>query len=408
MRTRPPVWVPSELLWLAVLCALFPLPYVKLGPDTASAVKEFLSTCLFLPVLYAYRDKLRFRDIRQLAVAFYFLLSLFSLTISANVFLGVRMLTLDATCVAALLVSASVKDGRTVREAALSSAASLLAVSVLVEGLLGGSVLSMPGRGPGGLLANRNHAAQLLALLTPFVASNSFVDAKFGFRKAALNAAILALTLAAILTTRCRSAWIALAVWIVASCLKNARFLKWRLCVRAAAIAAASLAIAGVCSRRIAWHSDRPLRDTISSLTDSTEGSGHARLVQNLTLGRMILSRPLLGFGPGNWAVRYPEYAPANDPTIEPTLHAPVDRLPGNSWLTIMAERGIPAAVLLAGLLAAWFTRAWARDRYQTWGAILIFVVIGLFDPITMRIEPILTLALVAGGIPLCAPSKEG
>ena len=46
------------------------------------------------------------------------------------------------------------------------------------------------------------------------------------------------------------------------------------------------------------------------------EGSGRGRLVQYSNSARMSLHHPLLGVGPGNWAVVYPKFASPGDPSL--------------------------------------------------------------------------------------------
>ena len=114
----------------------------------------------------------------------------------------------------------------------------------------------------------------------------------------------------------------------------------------------------------------------------------------------MAVDHPLLGVGPGNWPVHYPKYMSPGDPSFDADDIIPTNPWPSSDWMATLAERGLPASLLL--LLA------WRLDRAGRVGAgresgsrrapalgdltivatLIAVVVVGAFDAVLLLPAP--------------------
>ena len=110
------------------------------------------------------------------------------------------------------------------------------------------------------------------------------------------------------------------------------------------------------------WKSDSPYLDSVRGVVNYKEGSGAGRLVQYRNSLRMAVANPVLGVGPGNWAVEYPKFAVRNDPSLndEGMTSNP---WPSSDWVAFLAERGFAAVLLFAMALFGLLVGAWIRAR---------------------------------------------
>ena len=106
--------------------------------------------------------------------------------------------------------------------------------------------------------------------------------------------------------------------------------------------------------RSLDWRSDSPYMDTAKSVVNYKEGSGRGRLVQYGTSLRMSARHPLLGVGPGNWAVEYPRFAARDDPSLS-SDGTTANPWPSSDWMTFVSERGVGSFILLALAMMALF-----------------------------------------------------
>jgi O-antigen ligase len=64
---------------------------------------------------------------------------------------------------------------------------------------------------------------------------------------------------------------------------------------------------------------------------------------------KMALAHPVLGVGPGNWPVAYPEFAKRYDPSMDDNeAGMTTNPWPSSDWIAYVSERGIAATILLA------------------------------------------------------------
>ncbi|MBX3204468.1 MAG: O-antigen ligase family protein [Labilithrix sp.] len=253
----------------------------------------------------------------------------------------------------------------------------LVAASVILEAL-GVVALSAPGHAPGGLLGERNVAAELLVAGAPVVVYACAVEGAASRRHVALGVA--ALSGCAVVLGRTRSAWLAGLCLLVAFALVGLRAGGARSAGRRRArLAAAAIVLGAVVAlalpTTLRWKSARPYHDTLVHLVDPSAGSGAGRLVQYATTLRMAAAHPVLGVGPGNWAPQYLSFARRDDRTVHEGL-TPVNRLPNSDVLGFAAERGLVATALLAALAWLLFRERSSPTRAALRRATLLGVVV--------------------------------
>jgi hypothetical protein len=163
------------------------------------------------------------------------------------------------------------------------------------------------------------------------------------------------------------------------------------------------------------WRSDSPYMDTAKSVVNYKEGSGAGRLVQYGNSLRMSLRHPLLGVGPGNWAVVYPRFAAKDDPSLSDDGMTS-NPWPSSDWMTFVSERGVVSFILLAlamlalladGLRAVKEGRT-PEERLSACalvGTLAILVVVGTFDAVLLLPVPALSAWTLLGA--LSPPTRE-
>ncbi len=275
-------------------------------------------------------------------------------------------------------------------------------------------------RAPGGTFGNRNFMAHLCVVTMPalvFVATTAPSRRAFGWW-----ATGMALVAGALVLSRSRAAWLALAVAgiVLVPCavyalrrgrgsLRFARLMA--LPLAAAAGGAAALALPNT----LDWRSDSPYMDTARSVVNYKEGSGHGRLVQYGTSLQMSLHHPLLGVGPGNWAVTYPRFASRGDPSLasDGTTSNP---WPSSDWIAYVSERGAAAFALLALALVALLVDSLRAVRdgpvpeerlaaSALIGTLAAIVVVATFDAVLLLPAPALLGWTLLGA--LSPPTRE-
>lgn len=306
---------------------------------------------------------------------------------------------------------------------AAALATALAATTVLLEsfGVLDG--LSMPGRAPGGTVGSRNFMAHFLTLgLAPLGLVVLGARQRLAARLAAGGVSI---TVMAIVLSLARAAWLGVAAGIAATALVSlvCRLSSEEQIPRVRKVALVGSAVLGVLAAlfiptRLTWRSETPFADTLHRLVESERGTGSGRLVQYRSTLEIIRQHPLLGVGPGNWSVAYPEVAAPTDPSYIPGAPQPVNRLPNSDWLGLASERGLLALLLFgatAALLVFRSMRSLREGRSQkevlAAGALLsscaMAAVMGTFDAVLLRPEPAFLLALCVGALLPAAPGRE-
>ena len=269
-------------------------------------------------------------------------------------------------------------------------------------------------RAPGGTFGNRNFMAHLSAIGTPIILLCA-IEARrsWGF---ALGTAGMALVAAALVLSRSRAAWLALIVGGALMVLLGWRMRDaWTDAVRRrrltvlAGVSGAAVLAALLLPNALEWKSNSPYLDSVRGVVNYKEGSGAGRLVQYRNSLAMATAHPVLGVGPGNWAVEYPKFASRNDPSLndEGMTSNP---WPSSDWVAMVAERGFAAAVVFALALFGLIVGAWMRARaastpHERLGAValaatvVIATIVGAFDAVLLIAIPSLFVWSIVGAL---------
>ena len=184
-------------------------------------------------------------------------------------------------------------------------------------------------------------------------------------------------------------------------------------------MAGCGVAAALLLPNTLRWRSDNPYLETVKRVADYQEGSGRGRLVQYEQSLRLAIRHPLLGVGPGNWSVAYPEHAVRDDPSMSDSdAGMTTNPWPSSDWVAIVTERGLLTAALLAlaflGIAMAGLrqlTRALDTEEgllaAALLGTLVGAVVTGLFDAVLLLAVPTLIVWAALGGVaPVAAPRR--
>jgi O-antigen ligase len=201
---------------------------------------------------------------------------------------------------------------------ALAFAATVGALTGLMQAYGADWSLLRGERAPGGTFGNRNFLAHFAVIAMP-VAGVVTLCARRRMMAGAGLVALILLTSAVVLT-RSRAAWLAGFIMLAVVALSSWRAARAGAIARARAGAVAiGLAVGTVAAmalpNRLDWRSGSPYRDSIAGLVNYQEGSGRGRLIQYRNSLRLVLRDPVFGTGPGNWMVKYPLVTQPGDPS---------------------------------------------------------------------------------------------
>ncbi len=275
------------------------------------------------------------------------------------------------------------------------------AVLGLLEGY-GALHLARPGYAPGATLGQRNTLAHLLALAAPWFLARASGEP---WRRAAGWGTGLALVAAVIVLTRSRAAYLALPLGLAIGVVLSGR--PTLRTAAALALGAAGVAAMGLTRSALDWKVAHPYLDTLARLFDGSHGSGLGRLVQARASVSLWLAHPVLGVGPGNWAVEYPTVTPPHDPTFFGDLWSPTGRLVNSDWVAVLVEQGTVGLVCLlvaggATVVTLWRSPGpWRASALASLGA---GVVLCSFDAV-LQLAP--AVALLAGLMGVAMPRSE-
>jgi O-antigen ligase len=265
-------------------------------------------------------------------------------------------------------------------------------------------------RAPGGTFGNRNFAAHFAAIALPSLVYCAITARSAGaFVISALGVFIIAV---ALVLTRSRAAWLAVAATVAAVTIPLiASRSYWRgvpvvgRLLRLAAVTGVGVALAIFAPNSLNWRSNSPYLDSARGVVDYSSGSGRGRLAQYFNSMRISRDDPLFGVGPGNWPVKYPAYAPDNDPSLTDS-GMPANPWPSSDWVAFVSERGIVATAALLGVFVVLFfgaMRRWSAlpgaddvlARVTQVGTIAATLVVGAFDAALLLAAP----AFLAWGV---------
>ena len=280
-------------------------------------------------------------------------------------------------------------------------------------GLLDSDLFSLT-RAPGGTFGNRNFVAHLAAIALPALLAVALAARnRFGYL---LTVLATLLTVGLLVLTRSRAAWLATAaagsVFLLLGFLPGGL---WRDAVARRRLLGPLLAVAAGAALALSvpntldWRSDTPYADTLKGLANYQEGSGRGRLLQWRNSLSLVRANPVLGVGPGNWAVEYPAVVTPDDPSLDSEGMA-ANPWPSSDWMAVLSERGLIAFLLLTcagGLLFLTGARSWmASPRGVQDLAPLVLAstiaaaaVVGAFDAVLLLPVPALYVWSLAGAL---------
>lgn len=279
-------------------------------------------------------------------------------------------------------------------------------------------------RAPGGMYGNRNFMAHLTAAGLPLLLW--CIASARGRRGTVLWTASLAVCAAALVLSRTRAAWLALAVTsLVAAAVSftgpvllsdpGAR----RRLRLACGGAAAGVLFALVLPNTLDWRSGSPYLDSVKGVVDFHAGSGRGRVAQYANSARMAAAHPLFGVGTGNWAVLYPKFAPAGDPSLSETTGMAANPWPSSDWAAALSERGVAAllaklafiVLLLGGALKERYDDARSPDdrlaALAGGGVVFIAALEGGFDAVLLLPTPAMVVWAAAGALLAAGPERR-
>lgn len=286
----------------------------------------------------------------------------------------------------------------------LSIPIALVALSVVAESL-GLVAFSRPKHAPGGFLGERNVAAELLVLALPMLTRTLRTYAAPGRPRYGLHMLVLALSAAALVLTRTRSAWIAAMLVVLVEAVLALRASGPPHTRALPVLLLGAGAVAGwLLPTRLDWTSAHPYGDTWRSLVDATSPSGAGRLVQISTTLRMGVAHPLLGVGPGNWSGAYLGFSRPFDPTVHEGAFA-VNRLANGDLSALFAEQGAIGLLLVTALALTVLRSSTGTkpDRVARAELACVLAIVAALDAVLTTPVALMFVAIAAGA---CTPDE--
>ena len=413
----------------AIAIVLAAVPYKTFDLDRFFVPKELiLHVTAVVAALFCLGNRRRVGVTRTDALLVGFIaLSAVSTLLASNHWLATRALSISLSGVLLFWVGLTLRRAGLQRPLLIAIAVAVVigALTALVQAYAGATTdyFSL-NRAPGGTFGNRNFMAHLAAIGMPAVVIAALSSrTKSGFAVGAIGSMILT---AGLVLSRSRAAWLALIVGAVViaviavltkvSISGGRTWGRLRLLAMAAAVGALAAAFL---PNRLEWKSDSPYLDSIRGVVNYKEGSGAGRLVQYTNSLRIAMAHPLLGAGPGNWAVVYPKFAARGDPSLASDEGMTDNPWPSSDWVAFISERGLVATACFALALLALGLRAVddlrqargdgdlerATAGLMLIGTITTTVVVGMFDAVLLIAVPTMFFWILAG---VLAPPVDG
>jgi O-antigen ligase len=360
-------------------------------------------------------------------LALYLLISVISALFATNPWLAIRAVTISVSGVVIFWIARALREAGLERALlnGLSFAVVLAAITCLLQTYGIELDLFSENRAPGGTLGNRNFVAHIAAFGLPLVLLAALrARSRGAFFVSATGVMIVT---ASLVLTRSRAAWLAFAamlfvflIAIIASAPVRRDGRTWRHLTMIVILAGCGVAAALLVPNTLRWRSDNPYLETVKRVADYQGGSGRGRLVQYEQSLRMAIRHPLLGVGPGNWSVEYPQHAVRDDPSMSDSDGGvTTNPWPSSDWVASVSERGPLATILLAlaflGIAIGGVKQLKrARDAEEgllaaaLLGTLVGASVTGLFDAVLLLAVPTLIIwaALGALFVPLVATRR--
>jgi O-antigen ligase len=320
--------------------------------------------------LFAKRRKIAL-SLADMALVVFLAWSAFSAVFATNFWLAQRALAISVSSVLIFWAARRIARGGGSRGLLIAAAIGTVvaAASALFQAYGMDTELFTLARAPGGTLGNRNFVAHVAAIGLPSLVWCT-ITARRGFG-ALLGSIGFALVAAALVLSRSRAAWLALlAALIVLALLLFASRRHWNREIIAGRLARLALAGATGAILSVAlpnslhWNSESPYLDSARGVIDYRKGSGGGRIAQYRNSLRMSAAHPIFGVAPGNWPVRYVQYAPGGDKSLsEDGMTA--NPWPSSDWIAFISERGVIATLALVSVFVTLFLgamRGWKTE----------------------------------------------
>ena len=405
----------------AVAAVLAVTPFKLFDLERFFIPKELvLHAAAFLCVLFCVG---RLRAVRLDRVDFFLiafaLLSLLSAVLAANRWLSMRSVAITLSGLALFWCARSLSESGLKRPimAAIVLATVLGAATSLAQAYGLESNYFTLSRAPGGTFGNRNFVAHVSAIGVPLLIWYAVTARRIiVVLLCALGGAVLAV---ALVLSRSRAAWLALLVVALLLAIPI-----WRATARAphagagrrlvflGIVAVAGVVVALVLPNHLNWKSESPYLDSVRGVVAYNSGSGRGRVIQYRNTLHMAEAHPLLGVGPGNWAVYYPRFAVRNDPSLSHEDRTTANAWPSSDWAALVAERGVITvlALLLAfvGIIANAFRSSRSTDSddppdpflpVAVTATVLVTGAVGAFDAVLILAAPALLVWTALGAI---------
>jgi O-antigen ligase len=386
-----------------ILAVIVALPYKLFELDRYFVPKELVLHTVALIVavfLLARRRSLSF-DLADGLLVLFLLWSAASALFATNHWIAQRALGISVSSAIVFWGARSVAARGSYRPILIAAATATVCAALLSLSQAYGldSEYFSTNRAPGGTFGNRNFVAHICVIGLPsLVWCTVTARRSFGALLGSLGGGVVA---AALVLSRSRAAWLAVAVCVVVlfvpmiasrkywnGGMVGGRFARLVL----AAVICGMIAI--VLPNRLNWSSESPYLDTARGVVDYKKGSGRGRLAQYEHSLRMAVSNPIFGVGPGNWPVEYVEFAPSSDRSLaEDGMTA--NPWPSSDWVAFVSERGLVPAVALLAVFAVLFYRSlrkWAElesgdavlAQLVLAGTIVATIVVSAFDVVLL------------------------
>jgi O-antigen ligase len=392
------------------------LPYKLFELDRYFVPKELVLHAVALLVgvlLLARRRSLSF-DVVDGLLALFLLWSAGSALFATNYWLAQRALGVSVSSAIVFWGARSVAERGSYRPILIAAAIATVCAALFSLAQAYGleSEYFSTNRAPGGTLGNRNFVAHIAVIGLPSLVWCTVTARRpSGAMLGSLGAGIVA---AALVLSRSRAAWLAVAACVVILLVPMLASRKYwsgaKIGGRFARLALAAVIcgmVAIVLPNRLNWSSESPYLDTARGVVDYKKGSGRGRLAQYENSLRMAVSNPIFGVGPGNWPVEYVEFAPSNDRSLADDGMT-ANPWPSSDWVAFVSERGVVPTVALLGVFGVLFygsLRKWSElesgdavlAQLVLAGTIIATIVVSAFDVVLLLGAPALLVWSVMG-----------
>ena len=399
-----------------ILAVVVALPYKLFELDRYFVPKELVlhATALIVAVLLLARRRSLSFDLADGLLALFLLWSAASALFATNYWLAQRALGVSVSGAIVFWGARSVAERGSYRPILIAAAIAAVCAAVfsLAQAYGLDSEYFSANRAPGGTFGNRNFVAHIAVIGLPSLVWCTVTARRpFGALLGSLGAAVVA---AALVLSRSRAAWLAVAACVVVLFVPMLASRKyWRGAkvggrfARLVLAAVIGAMVAIVLPNRLNWNSESPYLDTARGVVDYKKGSGRGRLAQYQNSLWMAAANPVFGVGPGNWPVEYVKFAPSNDRSLaeDGTTANP---WPSSDWVAFISERGIVPTIALLGVFAVLFygsLRRWSElksgdavlAQLVLAGTIVATIVVSAFDVVLLLGAPAFLVWSVIG-----------